>query len=91
MMFGSVLKRVRLKAGLSQEELAEKLYLSRSSVSRLENDRLELKAADLIRWFQVTQAPEVAAALICGVDIAALMQLISSMTTFVGDTILWVL
>jgi transcriptional regulator with XRE-family HTH domain len=90
MLFGSILRKARLNAGLSQEELAEKLYLSRSAVSRLENDKLELKAADLIRWFQVTNAPEVAAAMICGVDVTALSQLISSLSTFVGVIITWI-
>ncbi|WP_082394261.1 helix-turn-helix domain-containing protein [Bacillus sp. JCM 19034] len=80
MQFGSILKKVRLNAELSQEELAEKMFLSRSAVSRLENDKLELKAGDLIRWFQVTNAPEIAAAIICGVDIGALMHLLSSLS-----------
>ncbi|WP_368859650.1 helix-turn-helix domain-containing protein [Halalkalibacter sp. APA_J-10(15)] len=52
MQFGSILKKVRLNAELSQEELAEKMFLSRSAVSGLENDKLELKASDMIRWFQ---------------------------------------
>ncbi|MGG3480613.1 helix-turn-helix transcriptional regulator [Peribacillus frigoritolerans] len=88
MMFGSILKKVRLNAGLSQEELAERVFLSRSAVSRLENDKLELKAADLIRWFQATQAPEMAAAILCGVDITALTDLITNLTTFVGMIII---
>lgn len=88
MMFGSILKKVRLNAGLSQEKLAERVFLSRSAVSRLENDKLELKAADLIRWFQATQAPEMAAAILCGVDITALTDLITNLTTFVGMIII---
>lgn len=87
MRFGAILRRVRIEAGLSQEELAPRLFLPRSTVSKLENDKMEIKAVDLIRWFQVTQAPEIAAALICGVDIAALSQII---TTIVGGMILWI-
>lgn len=87
MRFGRILRKVRVNAGLSQEELAEKIYLSRSAVSRLENDKLELKAADLIRWFQATQAPEVAAAILCGVDVSAVMRVIESVSLIAGSVI----
>ncbi|RKD20991.1 hypothetical protein BEP19_15010 [Ammoniphilus oxalaticus] len=83
MMYGPLLKEARLKAGLSQEEMAEKLHLSRSNVSRLENNYLALKVRDLVDWFQVTGAPEIAAAIICGVDVAAVMQIISTVSTMV--------
>ncbi|MGY3717023.1 helix-turn-helix domain-containing protein [Sutcliffiella cohnii] len=87
MTFGKILRQVRIKAGLSQEELAEKIYLSRSAVSRLENDKLELKLADAIRWFNATRAPEAVAAMLCGVDVNALAQ---ALTMLVGGMILWV-
>ncbi|MDQ0176039.1 helix-turn-helix domain-containing protein [Bacillus chungangensis] len=74
MKFGAVFKKIRVLAGLSQEELAEKIYLSRSNVSRVENDKLILRLDDVIRWFQVTQAPEALAALLCGVDVNTVLQ-----------------
>lgn len=86
-MYGSILQKVRLKAGLSQETLADKIFLSRSAVSRLENNKLKLTVEDAIRWGQATQAPEVMAALLCGVDIAVVSQLISTISTFVGGFI----
>lgn len=79
MMFGAVLKKVRLRAGLSQEELAEKIFLSRSTVSRLENNKLKLMVEDAIRWGQATQSSEIMAALICGIDISQIMEIISSL------------
>ena len=82
MTYGSVLKNVRLKAGISQEIMAEKMFISRSTVSRLENDRLKLTVEDAVRWGQVTQATEVVAALLCGVDLVLISQLITSL---VGD------
>lgn len=84
MTFGTILQKVRLEAGLSQEELAEKTFMSRSTVSRLENDKLKLTVQDAISWGQATQATEVVAALICGVDLIALSQIV---TTLVGGVI----
>ncbi|MGG0890290.1 helix-turn-helix transcriptional regulator [Cytobacillus horneckiae] len=81
MSFGNILRKVRINAGLSQEELADKIHLSRSAVSRLENNRLEIRLADAIRWFQATNAPEAIAAMLCGVDIASLAQ---SLTMLIG-------
>lgn len=84
MKFGPMLREARIKAGFSQEEIAPLLFLPRSSISKIENDKVELKARDLIRWFQVTQAPEIAAALLCGVDVAVVSQLL---TTLIGGFI----
>ncbi|MGE8079059.1 helix-turn-helix domain-containing protein [Peribacillus loiseleuriae] len=87
MQFGSMLRKTRLRSGLSQEELAEKIFISRSAVSRLENDKLELKLADAIRWFQATQAPEALAALLCGIDITTVVQ---SLSTLIGGFMIWI-
>ncbi len=84
MSFGTVLQKVRVEAGLSQEELADKIFVSRSTVSRLENDKLKLTVQDAISWGQATQATEVMAALLCGVDLVALTQML---TTLVGGFI----
>lgn len=78
-MYGSVLRKVRLQSGLSQEELADEIFLSRSAVSRLENNRLKLTVEDAVRWGHATQATEVIAALLCGVDLAVVSQLITSL------------
>jgi len=88
--FGSILRKTRKEAGLSQEELAEHLYISRSNISRLETDNLELKAADLIGWANATQSQEVIAAMILGVDVGLLQQVLEiiSTTTLVGSILL---
>lgn len=87
MQLGPILRRARVVAGMSQEELAEKIYLSRSAVSRLENDKLELKASDMIRWLQATQAHEALVALLCGVDITTVVQTVSKL---MGGLITWI-
>lgn len=87
MMFGPILKTTRLVAGLSQEDMSERTHLSRSTISRLENNKMELKAADLIRWLQATQIHDVsvaAVAVVSGVDLVALTQML---TTLVGGFI----
>jgi len=86
-LFGSILRGMRKSAGMSQEDIALDLHMSISNVSRLETDKYELKAADLIRWANATQSQEVIAALILGIDVGLLQQaleFISSTTTLVG-------
>jgi transcriptional regulator with XRE-family HTH domain len=89
MEFGPMLRRARKLAGLTQEEMAEKMNISRPNISKLERDQIELKAADLIRWFHATNMSEVAAAVICGVDPLVLMDLMANITQLIGGLILW--
>jgi transcriptional regulator with XRE-family HTH domain len=66
--YGAALKACRDRIGMSQEQLAEKLKLSRSAVSKLENDQQELTVRTLSDWVEVTNAKEVLVAFICGMD-----------------------
>lgn len=59
---------------MSQEDIALELHMSISNISRLETDKYELKATDLIKWASVTQSQEVIAAMILGVDVMVLQQ-----------------
>lgn len=59
MQYGSLLKRYRQIKGLSQEELAERMHMPRSTISKIENNKMELKISDAVRWGQVTNSPEV--------------------------------
>lgn len=70
MEFGAVLRKMRKGADLSQEALAEELHISRSNISRLESNNLELKATDLIKWCRITNNPEVLMTFVYGADIA---------------------
>ena len=72
---------------MSQEDIALDLHMSISNVSRLETNKYELKAADLVRWANATQSQEVLAAMILGIDVGVLQQaldLVTSATTLVG-------
>lgn len=87
MRFGAVLKRTRKHAGFSQERIAEVLHMSRSCISKLENDKKTLDAETLIQWAQATSSQNAVAALICGVDVATVLQ---SITTLIGGLALWI-
>jgi len=88
--FGQIFKKSRKLSGLSQEALAEELFMPRSTISKVENNKMELKISDAVRWFQATQAPELLAAILCGVDVATVTQLLSSLPTLVGGFISYI-
>ena len=79
--FGQLLRDMRKKAGMSQEDIALELHMSISNVSRLETNKYELKAADLIRWANITNSQELLAAMILGVDVGVLQQALEMVTT----------
>lgn len=87
MQYGPIFKKTRKLSGLSQEALAEKMFMPRSTISKVENGKMELKLSDAVRWFQTTQAPEALAALLCGVDVNMIIQNISML---VGGLISWI-
>lgn len=71
---GAVLKACRTRAGLTQEELAARLFISQSDVSKYESDAMEPHLSTLQAWTNCTQAPEVLVAFLCGVDGISIMQ-----------------
>lgn len=87
MQYGTFLKKLRLIRGYSQEEMAEQMLMPRTTISKVENNKMELKLSDAIRWGQITNAPEALAAMLCGVDIASLTKLL---TMLVGGIIRWI-
>lgn len=85
MEFGGVLRRMRRLADLSQEELAEKLHISRSNISKLESNKMQLRAADMINWCKVTNHPDVLIAFVYGADVMAAL---SGATQFISTILL---
>lgn len=71
---GAVLKACRVRAGLTQEELAHRMIMSQSDVSKYENDAIEPHLSVLQSWTVNTQAPEVLVAFICGMDGLSILQ-----------------
>lgn len=88
MEFGSVLRRMRKGADMSQEEISMELHISRSTISKLETNQMELKAVDLINWCNITNSQEILAAFIIGMDsiniLQSAAQLITGSILFLG-------
>lgn len=84
MEFGSVLKMMRKSAGMTQEDIAEEMHVSRSTVAKLETDRVELKAVDLINWCRITNNPDVLMALYAGTDVATAIMSSGAATLITG-------
>ncbi len=51
-IIGEQLKDERLKAGLTQEELAEKIGTKKSFISRLEKGRADIQLSTLVKVFR---------------------------------------
>lgn len=68
-MYGKVLKAVRKKAGLTQEEMAWHMNSNQASISKYENNRLHIDVQSFAKWMQITNSEVVGAAVIFGVDV----------------------
>ncbi|WP_227011833.1 helix-turn-helix domain-containing protein [Paenibacillus lutimineralis] len=79
--YGVIVKALRTRKGWSQEELAQNVHMSRSAISKLENDQQTLDVPTLMQLIQATNAPEVVVAILCGMDGITLMQ---QLMTLVG-------
>ncbi len=87
MRVGAILRACRTRAGLNQEELAHKLHISQSDVSKYENDAMEPHISTLQAWTNNTQSAEVLVAFLMGMDGISIMQ---SIMQFIGGIALWV-
>ncbi|RXZ84460.1 XRE family transcriptional regulator [Paenibacillaceae bacterium] len=74
MKLGAILQACRERAGMTQTEIAEKLGRTRTSISRLENDKRFPDVSTIAAWTQATGATEVMVAFICGMDGLSIMQ-----------------
>ncbi|MEK3822123.1 helix-turn-helix transcriptional regulator [Cytobacillus sp. FSL W8-0315] len=86
MKFGAILKACRTRAGFSQEELAEKLFINQSDISKYESDRKEPTMSLFQAWMTNTQSPEVAVAFMYGLDG---INLIQQLMPIIGGWIVW--
>ncbi|QOS97586.1 helix-turn-helix transcriptional regulator [Brevibacterium sp. JNUCC-42] len=81
---GAIMQMCREQAGMSQEQLAEKLHRSRSCISKFENDKKIIDLNTFLAWIEVTGAKDVAVAVLCGVDSVSLMQ---NVLTLIGGCV----
>lgn len=86
MEFGGVFRALRQRKGWNQEEMADKLHINQSDVSRFENDKALPDLMLFQQIVQVTQAPEILVAFLMGMDGITILQQLS---TLLGGFILW--
>ncbi|MDY0396813.1 multiprotein-bridging factor 1 family protein [Virgibacillus halophilus] len=84
MKVGAILKACRMRSGLSQEELAHRLFVNQSDISKFESDVKEPSISIFQQWMMNTQAQEVMVAFFCGIDGISIMQ---NITQLVAGTI----
>jgi transcriptional regulator with XRE-family HTH domain len=66
--YGAVMRAVRQRRGLNQEELAARMNMSQSDISKFENDRKIPDMATMMMWAEQTCAKEVLIAFLYGMD-----------------------
>ena len=82
MDYGPLLKTMRLRAEMSQEELAEKLHRTNSCISKFESGKKIPDISTFLAWVHATGAMEVAVAVLCGMDGISIMQNVLGMMMF---------
>ena len=71
---GALLRACRERAGLSQEELADRLNRTQSCISKFETDAKVPDIFTFTQWIQATNAQEVAIAFLYGMDGISILQ-----------------
>lgn len=88
MEYGARFRKMRKRAGLSQEDLSGVMHMSRSNVSRLESNKLKISFDDAIKWAQATNSQDMLIALVCNIDIASATQIVTESLKLVGTILL---
>lgn len=74
MNFGILMKTIRTKKKWSQEELAEKIHMSRSAISKIENGEQSFGLETLAKLIQIIGEPGFGVSIICGVEGFSIIQ-----------------
>lgn len=74
MKYGVIVKALRVRKNWTQDQLARKLHMSRSAISKIENDEQTLDVPTLVNLVQITGEPAVAVSIILGMDGITIMQ-----------------
>lgn len=82
MTYGTILKACRERIGINQEEMAHRLHINQSDVSKYENNVKEPSISMFQKWAMLTNSQDVLVAFICGVDGLSILQTI--MQTVIG-------
>ncbi|MFB4471736.1 helix-turn-helix domain-containing protein [Oceanobacillus caeni] len=77
---GKMLKKMRLRKGWSQDELGDRLHMSYSNISRIENDKLSIRGKDLINWVRQTDSQDLLIALVMNIDVVSAAEMVLHLT-----------
>ena len=86
--YGGLLKAARERAGISQEEMAHRMNMTQSNVSKFENNYKDPPLTMFKEWMQNTSCQDVAIAFLLGVDgmqmMGQVMEVMHGITGFVS-------
>ncbi|MGC7931290.1 helix-turn-helix domain-containing protein [Lysinibacillus sp. VIII_CA] len=89
---GKMLKKFRVNANITQEEMADKLNSTQSTVSKLESGRKTIDIFTFAKWLKITESEFAGTAMMFGMEIAnALTHISQTVPTIVGGFISWML
>lgn len=86
MSYGAILKALRVRANLTQQELADKLHRSRSCISKFEKETKTIDMPTFMQWIQITDGQVAAAAMMFGMDT---LSIINQLLPFIGGGFIW--
>lgn len=86
MSYGAILKALRVRANLTQQELADKLHRSRSCISKYEKETKTIDMPTFMQWIQITDGQVAAAAMMFGMDA---LSIINQLLPFIGGGFIW--
>lgn len=81
MKFGAIMQACRERAGLTQEQMADKLHRTQACISKYENDHKVPDMPTMMSWMEATGAKEVLIAFLYGMDGLNVMQ---NLMTLIG-------
>lgn len=86
MEWGAVLKTARKRERLTQEQLAEKLHLTKSCISKFEHNEKEAKISLFIAWFKHTNAQDLMLATLIAADptVSQMIEGINQLSQIIG-------
>jgi len=87
MSYGPLLRATREISGLTQEEMGGHLGVSRTVITKMENDKVGLFFDRALKWFEVTQTQKVVEMLQTGAEIAVI---IDGLSKLIGGFIAWI-
>lgn len=89
---GKMLKKFRVDANITQEEMAEQLNSTQSAISKLESGRKTIDIFTYAKWLKITDSEMAGTALMFGMELTNLLTHLSqTVPSMVGGFISWML